>query len=254
MNISNFMIARQGYNDFMNLDSANRRTKVHDSTDSTKTNKQSNSSVSISEEARLLYEKSRVADFAIKPATPSNSDRDPTLSIHAEGKDFDQQITETLFQVRLFGSKKNDSISIADISHQADQALHFASYQIQSKLVSAGISLTPPVEFSSSANGIYIGSHPSREAIRSLLDKDDVLSQKYRDALIMKANALEWQRAEKAHIDYYASYQSGEVEKAQQIIKNLTSTPAIAVKQNFSSGGIETFICKLVDTLQKNSE
>ena len=167
-----------------------------------------------------MYEKTRAAAVTTPRAAVAPTPSEPTgnASVQAE-LSFDQFVERfKRLSRQYYGNEENEPISISKFSEKAQRALLDVSTRVQSKLTSSGVTLDPPIELTpdSTGSGVRVGLHPLRAKIQALLNEDASLSSEYRDAMLMHAEATQWQRVEKAHLAYYAAYDSGNVNEANE--------------------------------------
>ena len=244
MTINGLNFQRQTLNSLGYQGGSPHAAKLKDSVADLKTRTTSECSISISPEAQALYEKARSVDVTAQQKVMASPPSDPTGATPVQPElSFDQFVERSIrMACDYYGNEPGEPIHISKFAEKAQRALQDASTRVQSKLANAGIALDPPIELAPdvAGTGIRVGPHPSREKIQALINEDPGLANDYREAMLMQANATELQKAEKAHLAYYAAYASGRVDEAQRIIEALASAPRAELVQRFSHSGIET--------------
>jgi hypothetical protein len=245
MTMSSLIVQRQGLNSLASqAGRPHAASRVKDSAADPATRNASESSVSISPQAQALYAQSR----AVK-ATAQGSALNAAPSERARGASVQPEISFDQFVERFirmsreyYGNEDGGPISISKFAERAQRVLLDVSTRVQSRLEAAGFALEPPIEMAAdgAGTGVRVGPHPLREKIQAVINGDESLNSEYRNALLMRANAAEWQRVEKAHLAYYAAHDAGRVDEAQRIIQALASAPRIEVIQRFGRSGVET--------------
>jgi hypothetical protein len=104
-------------------------------------------------------------------------------------------------------SAADGAIHIEDMVNVADAAMKDAKDQLDSAFASAGILNSPAVNFSFDRIGqLVVGDHPQKEQITKLLSENAGLAHNVREAMILKENAVSWQKAENFTEAYQRTY------------------------------------------------
>ena len=87
-------------------------------------------------------------------------------------------------------------IQIDDMAKIAEMAMKDAKSQLDAAFSEAGISNNPPVTFTFDLQGgLVVGDHPQKEKIQDILKNNETLTNNVREAMILKENAVSWQKA-----------------------------------------------------------
>lgn len=109
-------------------------------------------------------------------------------------------------------------IRIEDLVKEARLAMRDAGQVLQLRLAEHGIGASPPVDISFDSGGrAVVEEHPRQQDIRQLLDEDPGLEVTLRNAFCMQENAVIWQKAERFHLAYAATWQA----KGQRVADQL---------------------------------
>jgi hypothetical protein len=119
------------------------------------------------------------------------------------------------------GRVNNNVIYTTDISRVAELALKDATAKLDAAFTQAGISNTPPVDFTLSRydGSLVVGDHPQKDKIEALLADNPELAHDVREAFVLKDNAIV---TEKGAL-YAEAYQRTYASKGKAAADALTS-------------------------------
>ncbi|NBU71645.1 MAG: hypothetical protein EBS53_09365 [Bacteroidetes bacterium] len=130
------------------------------------------------------------------------------------------------------------AIHIEDMVKVADVAIKDAKNQLDSAFASAGIRNSPPVNFSIDQQGqLVIGDHPQREQIQKLLNENSSLTENVREAMILKEQAVSWQKAANFTEAYQHTYSQKGAAAAFALLERYMSLGDAKSSFNYSASG-----------------
>ena len=130
------------------------------------------------------------------------------------------------------------AIHIEDMVKVADAAMKDAKSQLDSAFALSGIHNSPAVNFSFDQQGnLVVGDRPQKEQIKKLLSENVGLTQNVREAMILKENAVSWQKAANFTEAYQRTYsQKGEA-AARTLFESYMAIGDAKSSFNYSASG-----------------
>jgi hypothetical protein len=152
-----------------------------------------------------------------------------------------QDINWGLVNLNL-GNANGEVIYTTDVSRVAELALKDANTKLDSAFAAAGISNTPPVEFSLSQfdGSLIVGEHPQKGEISALLEKTPTLAYSVREAFALKSQAIATEKGAiyaEAYQRAYASKGKAAADALTDLFLSLKDQPP---RLRYGQSGIET--------------
>ncbi len=140
------------------------------------------------------------------------------------------------------GAANGNIIYTTDTQEIANLALKDAQSKLDSAFAAAGISNSPPVEFTLSRydGSLVVKDHPAKEAIESVLASAPELKEDVRTAFVLKEQAVYTQKGAIYAEAYHRTYASKGKEAADALADKFLSLKDVVPTFHYGQSGIET--------------